>query len=217
MSTRSTLKQPDKEFIAFANDFYAQVDDHQILWGLDADRVKKLETYTRLATNAYNANNTPSTRNHLTSVTKKQTFGELKQFLSLFIDSLEGNEDVTDEHLADMHLRPRRQPAHKPLPVPTEAPLLISSQQHDEITIYVTRSEQGQPAHGVQLQPYHGFKLRWKFEDEDEWHVEMSTRLHYTIFFDTKDETRRVSITVAWMNPRLQEGPWTQPISMVVG
>ncbi|MDR3140919.1 MAG: hypothetical protein LBU37_04230 [Tannerellaceae bacterium] len=217
MNRRSTLKQSDKEFIAFANDFYTQVNDHQINWKLDAERVKKLEMHTRLATNAYIANNTPSTRNHLTSVEKKLTFGELKHFLSLFIDALEGNEEVTDENLADMHLRPRTQPAHKPLPVPTEAPLLRFSQQHDEITVYVTRSEQGQPAHGVQLKPYHGFKLRWKFEEEADWHVEISTRLHHTIFFDAKDETRRVTISAAWINPRLQEGPWAPSIGMVVG
>jgi hypothetical protein len=217
MAQRSTLKLPDKEFVAFANDFYTQVDDHQVSWLLNADRVKKLETLTRLATNAYNANLSPSTRNHLTSVEKKQTFAELKHFLSLFIDALEGNEEVTDENLADMHLRPRVQPVHKPLPVPTETPLLQTSQQHDEITVYVTRSEQGQPAKGVQLKPYHGFKLRWKFEDEEEWHTELTTRLHQTLFFEAADERRKVSIAAAWINPRLKEGPWTLPVSMVVG
>jgi hypothetical protein len=217
MSQNSTLRQPDAQFVAFIKDFYDYVEGHQVSWGLNDNLVKQLKSLTGSATHFYEKNMAPSTRNHLTAVDKKHAFGELKHFLSLFINALEGNPEVTDEDLDEMGLRPRIQPVHKPLPVPTEAPLIETDQQHDEITIYVTRIERGQPAHGAQLKPYHGFKLRWRFEDETEWHAELSTRLHYTIFFDAKDETRRVIITAAWVNPRLQEGPWTLPINMVVG
>jgi hypothetical protein len=216
MSQKSTLKKTDAQFIAFANDFYNQVLDHQIDWHIDENRIKELKRLTTAATNAYNDNMKPSTRNHLTSVAKKQLFGELKHFLSLFIDFLEGNEGVSDESLAEMNLRPRTHPVRQPLPVPSEVPLIETMQQHDEITVYVTRIEHGQPSQGVQLKPYHGFKLRWKFEDETDWHVEVSTRLHYTLFFEAADESRRVVLSAAWINPRLQEGPWTVLINVVI-
>jgi hypothetical protein len=217
MSQNSTLRQPDADFIAFVLDLYDQVIDRQLDWKLEPDQILSLGNLKRAAVEAYDENKAPSTRNHRTSVAKKEAFGNLKHFLGILINSLEANPNVSDADLADMHLRPRIQPVHKPLPVPTEMPLIQTSQQHDEITIYVTRSEQGQPAHGVQLKPYHGFKLRWKFEDEKDFHYEVTTRVHYTLFFDAEDETRRVSIAVAWVNPRLQEGPWTLPVSMVVG
>jgi hypothetical protein len=50
------------------------------------------------------------------------------------------------------------------------------------------------------------FKLRWRFECETAYHTEVSECLHYTIRFDRTDETRRVEISAAWINPLLEEG-----------
>jgi hypothetical protein len=150
-------------------------------------------------------------------VEKNRAFGELKHFLSLFINYLEGNEMVPDDGLKDMHLRPRTPAGRQPLPVPVEAPMVTVARQHDELTVYVTRIEHGQPADGVQLKPYHGFKLRWKFEDETKWRFELSTRLHYILYFDRKDEGRRVILSVAWVNTRLHEGPWTEDMPQMIG
>jgi hypothetical protein len=216
MKTTNYFKLPDAEFLAFAYSIYSQCDDNETKWKLDSQRMVEFGSLRGNADSTYKLNSDLSERNHLTAVQKNKAFGELKSFLSLFINYLEGNESVPDDALESMHLRPRKYPARHPLPVPTEVPLIETTQQHDEITIYVTRIEHGQPAQGVQLKPYHGFKLKWKFEDEEDWHVELSTRLHYTIFFDVKDEARRIIATVAWVNPRLQEGPWCLPINLVI-
>ncbi|MDR1161527.1 MAG: hypothetical protein LBK45_04220 [Tannerellaceae bacterium] len=217
MAKTGSLKLPDKDFLAFAINIHKQSDDHLVDWSLDEARVKRLKGIITNAQTAYNENLNPVTRNQVTVNKKNLEFGELKHFLSLFINYLESEEEVPEEGLALMHLRPRSHPAYQPLPVPAEAPLIETTVQHDEITVYVTRMEHGQPAQGVQLQPYHGFMLKWKFEEEADWHIEISTRLHHTLFFDAKDEARRVILAVAWINPRLQEGPWTDSITKVVG
>jgi hypothetical protein len=214
---RSILKQPDKQFIAFLTAFCTYVDDHEMEWFIEDRRVKQLHALANAAIKAYNTNLDPYQSNHFTATDKKHAFAELKNFLGIFIDSLEGNPDVSDKELDDMKLRPRKQPAHQPLPIPAEVPLMETIQQHHEITVYVTRMELGQPAHGEQLRPFHGFKLRWKFEDETHWHFEISTRLHHTIYFEAADEAHRVTLAVAWINPRLQEGPWTINQTLVIG
>ncbi|MDR2764569.1 MAG: hypothetical protein LBB90_06015 [Tannerella sp.] len=88
---------------------------------------------------------------------------------------------------------------------------------HDEMTVYAARPEQGHPDGSVAPVHYHGFTLRYRMEDEKEYRTVVSTRLHHTLFFEREDEGRRVCFTAAWMNPRLEPGPWSGEISEVVG
>ncbi|MDR0348619.1 MAG: hypothetical protein LBH90_03890, partial [Tannerella sp.] len=83
---------------------------------------------------------------------------------------------------------------HEPKPRPTEAPVLKTVKQHDEITAYVSQAEHGHPTQSATQKGYVGFKLRWRFEGETAYHIEVSTRLHCTVFFDRVDETKRVEM-----------------------
>ncbi|MDR0614189.1 MAG: hypothetical protein LBG45_12150 [Dysgonamonadaceae bacterium] len=89
--------------------------------------------------------------------------------------------------------------------------------QHDEMTVYVTQTELGHPTQSTKKKSYFDFKLRWRFEGETYYRTEVSTRLHITLHFNREDETRRVIIAAAWINPRLQEGPWSADITEIVG
>jgi hypothetical protein len=83
--------------------------------------------------------------------------------------------------------------------------------------VYVTRSELGHPTQTTKRESYAGFKLRWRFEGETAYHTEISTRLYYTLLFEQADETKRIFLSAAWMNPRLEEGPWSEEFSEIVG
>ncbi|MDR3140311.1 MAG: hypothetical protein LBU37_01060 [Tannerellaceae bacterium] len=216
MRQASIFNQADRKFLAFAGDIYNQCSEHTASWFVDGTRLTKLKGLLDRAWEAYQANMNRATRNHITSVAKNSALGELKHFISLFIDYLIGNEAVPDKALADMNLRPRRRVARRPLPIPTEAPLLSARIQYGEITVYATRSEHGQPTQGVQRRPYHGFKIRWKFDGEEAWRIELSTRLRHTLYFDDKDKGRFILLSIAWVNPRMQEGPWSASISQVI-
>jgi hypothetical protein len=217
MARESKMKLPDKDFIAYASTINSQCTEHSTEWGLDAARLSTLSTLTVNANTAYEANSDKAKRNLITSTNKKTAFGELKHFLPLFIDYLEGNLTVPDEALEVMGLRPRTHHVHEPLPRPAEAPVLAVIKQHDEMTAYVSRAELGHPTQSEKRKGYHGFKLRWRFEDETAFHIELSTRLHYTVHFDRADETKRVIMSAAWINPRLEEGPWSDDITEIVG
>jgi hypothetical protein len=142
----------------------------------------------------------------------------LKNFLGTYINFLEGNLHVPDEALALMGLRPRVHHASQPLPVPGESPVLSVVRQHDELTVYVAQPEHDHPNTTVApRKKYYGFNLRWKFEGDAEYRHVVSTRLHVTLYFEQADETRRVILSAAWVNPRLQPGPWSDDISEVIG
>jgi hypothetical protein len=217
MPTRSKSSLPDEQFIGYANTINDQCTTHSSEWNIDSARLSTLNTLTTNANHTYEANRDRSTRNLVTSTNKKTAFGELKHFLSLFVDYLEGNLSVPDSALAIMGLRPRTHHASLPKNRPEEAPVLEVMKQHDEMTAYVSRRELGHPTQSVTRPKYHGFKLRWKFEDETSYRTEVSTRLHHTIHFDRTDETKRVVMAAAWMNARLEEGPWSEDVVEIVG
>jgi hypothetical protein len=148
---------------------------------------------------------------------KNAAFRELKSFLGLFIDFLEGNLYVPDEALTIMGLRMRHRPAHHPYPVPTESPELLITRRHDELTIRVTRPAHNHPLHHAARRGYAGFKLRWRYEDSSEEHIELSTRLTHTLLFPRDAECKRIILSAAWVNPRLEAGPWSADITEVIG
>jgi hypothetical protein len=41
--------------------------------------------------------------------------------------------------------------------------------------------------------------------------------LHCPLHFDREDETKQVLPSVAWVNPRLEEGLWTEDLVEIVG
>jgi hypothetical protein len=59
--------------------------------------------------------------------------------------------------------------------------------------------------------------LRYKKEGDADYKTVVSTRLHHTLFFERDDEGKRVTLSAAWVNPRLEAGPWSDEISEVIG
>ncbi|MDR0614328.1 MAG: hypothetical protein LBG45_12870 [Dysgonamonadaceae bacterium] len=217
MHRGSSFDQPDGQFLAHANTVNDQCKEHAVEWKLDSERLASLNLLITNANAAYADNSDTATRNLITSTNKKTAFGELKHFLSLFVDYLEGTLSVPDEALAVMGLRPRTHHASQPQSTADDAPMLKVVKKHDEMTVYVAQTELGHPTQSTKKKKYFGFKLRWRFEGETFYRTEVSTRLHFTLHFDREDETKRVIIAAAWINSRLEEGPWSEDVTEVVG
>jgi hypothetical protein len=83
--------------------------------------------------------------------------------------------------------------------------------------VYVARPEHDQPTSGIAPHQYHSFMVRYKFEGDADYKTVVSTRLHHTLFFGRDDEGKRVTLSAAWVNPRLEPGPWSDDISEVIG
>jgi hypothetical protein len=213
----STLQQPDEKFLEIAENINAQSTLHSSEWQLDSEQVSTLQTLTTTARAAYTANNNLATGTRLTSEAKKTAFSKLKKFLGTYIDYLEGNTRVPDEALAVMKLRPRHRHSSERIPPPSETPALKVVRQHDELTVYASRARFGHPTSTVAPDHIGGIKVRWKFEGEDTYRIVVSTRLNCTIFFDSKDESRRIVLSAAFVNPRLEEGPWSVDTTEVIG
>jgi hypothetical protein len=156
-------------------------------------------------------------KNKNTAALKRETFAELRVFLSTYVYVLLANTNVPDEAIDGMGLPPRKHHFHGPLPEPDEAPeqTAIVGQHHD-VTVYVAVAILGQPVEYLAKKGYHGFIIRYRREDETEWRERYSTRLHLTLYFDAEDQGKNLHIIVAWINPRLQHGPWSdETVTMI--
>lgn len=218
MYRRSTLNKPDADFIALANSILQQCMEHAEEWILDASRLSELNVLITKANTAYELNGNPAERNRSTAAVKQAAFKELKHFLSRFINYLEITLTVPDTAIQGMGLRPRKRHFHEPLPLPAQKPVITTTSIHKQITVRVARPVHDHATHGMRPPKYYGFKLRWRFEGEDEafCRSELSTRLHYILHFDGKDEGRRIILAAAWINPRLESGPWSRDVTEIV-
>jgi hypothetical protein len=213
---KSSLEKPDEQFLADATTINALCNQNASEWYIDPDRLKDFNSFLGNAQSAYTLNNNKATKNAITSANKKAAFGELKHFMGSFINYLEVNTYVPDEALAYMGLRSREHHAHQPLPRPKEEIVISVKKQHDEMTIYAAIPEQDHPTAGVGPVKHHGFVIRYREEGKEDKLV-VSTRLHHTLFFEREDEGKRIFISAAWVNPRLETGPWSDEISEIIG
>jgi hypothetical protein len=216
-NSHGTLHKPDAEFLAQANNISEQCRAHAPEWNIFPAQVDEFEMRVHDANIAYENNNKVATKNATTSVQKKAAFGELKHLEGIFINALEGNTRVPDTALELMGLRPRQPHGHHPLPRPTDPLVLSIRKQHDEITVYAARPEHDQPTAGVGPTHYHGFALRIRHDGEDTCQTVISTRLHHTLFFERADEGKRIFLSAAWVNPRLEPGPWCEELPEIIG
>jgi hypothetical protein len=116
-----------------------------------------------------------------------------------------------------MELRPRTHTASHPLPPPTEFPVLVVEKHNDEITVYVHKIEHDHPTETLAPGRYHGFILRYSVEGDPTEHTEVSSRLHHTLYFERTDEGKKITMSAAWVNSRLQPGPFCKEHAEIIG
>jgi hypothetical protein len=212
-----TIPTKDADFVAFVRNLDADCSSHAPAWNLDMTQVATLNQLSRAAESAYNANKNPETSNRLSAANKRGSFLELKVFLSTFIPTLVANKSISESELEAMGLPSRIHHFHEALPVPTDAPETTAVVgQHHDITVYVAIPQHGHPSEFLKKKEYHGFVVRYRKEGESEWHEEHTTRLHQILLFDNEDEGKHLILTTAWINPRIEHGPWSDEIRVLI-
>jgi hypothetical protein len=192
------IPRKDAEFIAWAKTIYQDCSEHADIWQLDMTVVNQLNDLIQTADSAYQHNTNLELRNRASTSLKGATFTALRSFLSMFINTLEGNPNVPDEAIESMGLRPRHQHSHQPIPVPTEAPMLMAVVgQHHEVTVYVSTLQHGHPTEHLKDERYTGFILKYLVDGETQWQSVVSTKLHYMLIFTDAEEGKHIRLQAA--------------------
>jgi hypothetical protein len=116
-----------------------------------------------------------------------------------------------------MGLPSRQHHRRQPLPPPTESLTLQAASLHPlELQASVRLPSYGHPLHSQTRKAYHGFTLRYRKADDAEWQQVYTTRLRLRLTLDASYGGRSVTLTAAWINPRLQHGPWSNEVEVLV-
>jgi hypothetical protein len=207
----------DGEFIAWAQNIRSESEKNEAAWNLLHDDVTELVDLEGEATAAYIADQNPETKNRQTNKRKQRAFTDLKRFMSRYTNAMEYNKLVPDDAIEAMGLRPRSHHAHEPDPIPAESPALtIVSGRHHDMHIYASVPQLGHVTEYLKQKGYYGIIVRTRKDGEEHWHEEYSTSLHVTKIFDAEDESKYLTVAIAWINPRIQHGPWSDEIRALI-
>ncbi|MDR2756800.1 MAG: hypothetical protein LBC20_13945 [Planctomycetaceae bacterium] len=211
------MPRKDVEFIAWAKTIYRDCETNAVIWGIDSEQLAQFADLVELADKAFQTNSNREQRNKASVYAKNAAYGNLKRFLQTFINILEGNLKIPDAAITSMGLRPRHRTAYQPIPVPTDTPVItVIVGQHNEIAVYASTLQHGHPAEFLKNEKYAGFLLKYRFEDAPQWQFVISTRLHYTLLFNDSDKGKYLLLQGAWLNPRMQNGPWSEEVRELI-
>jgi hypothetical protein len=206
--------ETDAGFIAWAETIRRTCTQNVGMWNLDPMLLNQFSMLYDAAETKYHINTNKDLQNRVTVNAKNAAFAALKSFLSAYVNVLEGNLNIPDEAISDMALRPRHPGAHQPIGIPTEAPVLVVVVgQHHDVTTYVSTLQHGHPTEYLKDGKYAGFILKYLIEGETEWQTVISTKLHHTLIFTDAEEGKHITLKAAWVNPRMQNGPWSEEVT----
>ncbi|MDR2114841.1 MAG: hypothetical protein LBP87_00510 [Planctomycetaceae bacterium] len=207
----------DGEFVAWARTIYKDCSENAAIWELDRTQITQFLDLLNTAETAFQANSHLDLRNKVSVIAKNTALLNLKQFLRTFTKLLEGNLKIPDNAIKSMGLRPRQQAAHQPIPIPDDVPVLTAVVgQHHELTVYASTLQHGHPTDHVQTGKYAGFILKYRIEDDPQWQIVLSTKLHHQLLFTETEKRKNIILQAAWLNPRMQNGPWSEEIKELI-
>jgi hypothetical protein len=94
--------------------------------------------------------------------------------------------------------------------------LSIINNAPGEIKAFVTVEQHGHPVSSLSELGYGGFVLLYLVEGETNWFKVFSTSLHTVVKFTEEQRGKRVTCFAAWVNPRLEEGPHSEEVIVIV-
>ncbi|MDR0609757.1 MAG: hypothetical protein LBG58_06580 [Planctomycetaceae bacterium] len=207
----------DADFLAWAKTIYKYCEDNVMEWQLDMTLLGRFGVLLDTADDKFRKNSDKSTKNRESVLEKNAAFAALKAFLQLYTNLLEGNENIPDQSIEEMGLHPRHRSAPHPHPVPTENPVLVAlTLHHYEVDTYASTLQHGHPTEFLSDETYGGYMLRYKLEGDTEWKTVISTKLHYTLVFTEEEVGKRITLQAAWVNTRMQPGPWSDEVFEII-
>jgi hypothetical protein len=207
----------DAEFLGWGLNISDQCVANAGTWKLPNGDVQTLKNLADAAQKAYGENMNPEYANHHTAVAKDVAFKALADFLSAYTPTLAMNTNVTDDELEGMGLPSRVHHAHEPIEPPKESPnVVVTVGEHLQVGVAASIPQEGHPSRYVRKGKYHGILLGHLIEGEKEWRYEQHTRIRVTLKFEEAQAGKHVTVKAAWINPRLEAGPWCKEITVII-
>jgi hypothetical protein len=217
MPNSSSLRKKDKDFVPFAKGILYSCEENRVNWELKSADIRKLRVLVTKADAAYAANSLAATKNKNTVDAKKAIFKELKLFLRWFIDSLVVNLKVPEEALKSMGLRSREHTHHRRIGILKDDISLRVKRSHRQLDLYASVPAESKSTQSSGAKHRSGYLIRRYFKGEEANVVqEISPTLHHVFRYGMEDVGKTMVVTIAWVNPSLQPGKWSEEYEIVL-
>jgi hypothetical protein len=210
-----TIPKRDKDCLAFAKNLLAKCTENAPNWDITAADLQEFKDLLDPADKAVDANANLQTRNKESTAHKNGAMKLLVDNLRAWVRWLRANKKISNSELAEMGLQLRDYHHHAPKPRPNETAVLTARVTHLAIKVFASVPQGSHPTQHVTRPGYHGLYIRWRAEG-GEWMNMNTTRTTATLKFAPEQVGKIVEIIAAWVNPRLQPGPWGESIRVLV-
>jgi hypothetical protein len=205
------IPRKDRELVPYAREIESQCRMNLApgLWNIDVAALDRLAALVAGAESALEANAARETKNHFTVVHQQEACRALHRELGVFINYLLGNPRVPDFQINAMGIRPRHRTARSPLPPPREAPVLsVFTGRPRMATLFLSDNQAGHPTEFLTSSPRRAAHVQYRLAGAAEWENLHLTRKRHILELGQEASGRYLQVRAAWLNPRLQAGPW---------
>ena len=211
-----TIPRKDNECLGFARNLLKTCTDNATAWGISNAELQEFKGLLDPAEETVNANKNLQARNKESTARKNAAMRALLVYMRALILLLRANKKVSEADLRAMGLPSRECHYHAPKPAPNEKAVLHARVMRFAIKVSASVPQTGHPSESVTRPGYHGLLVRSRVEGED-WREVYTTRVTATLKFTPEQVGKCVEILAAWINPRLEPGPWGETIRVIVG
>jgi hypothetical protein len=208
---------PDSEFLAMAHGVCVECEKNKELWELREQPLARLKTLYEEARANYEANCDWATKNSTTSSNKRFSFNDLKRYLIRYTEILRLTLSVPDSALQAMGLGSRECVKRGPIPQPTDRIVIFFSGVGFLVLARAVLPATVFPADPVETRLHYGFVRKIRIEGKEAEMLVTSRLLTSTLYFEEGDAGKEAFVSAAWVNPKMETGPWSEEVGFVIG
>jgi hypothetical protein len=212
----SPTKLPDAEYLNYVRNIVDQCLDHAAQWKIGENELAKVEVLLEKAVLAYKANTELTTKNRATAKAKKYAFQALKEAMNWFITYLVQNLSVPDQALDEMKIRARHHHA-SPAPAPTQKGNVKHSVRGAKHRFSLNLQTDNQ-TRKVSVDPNGTGGTEWRFRYKGETNIDTKRSSKSSILTEFKEEDwgKIIEVSARWVNSKLEPGPWSDWIEVII-
>ena len=216
MAAIRALPDTDAKLLAWVNNFKTIITATPTTYGLSAAQATSFGTLVTNFSTALAACD-PGVRNKSSTATKNSCRDLLKKSARELSSIITGQPNVTDSQRYALGLNVRAIP--QPVPPPSNQPLIevvsvIGRKVSLRFKSTATIGKRGRPAGTIGLQVYSMVGTQFTENPADWTFCGTTSKVYFDVEFPASVEAgSQVFFVASWVNPRLQTGPASNPVS----
>ena len=223
-----SVPRGNKAYLEYVGNILETVRPNMTAWEISTTRFKRVENPYLNTVKSYDKNAAKATRGDKSAIDLHDDMKKLRPIVAVFVIFLRGNTNIPDDMLAVMNIPPRLRTYHQAQPAPDDdAVFEVRRVAHLLYQILMQSLAAGHPRQTMtDRRRHYGYRFEYIIIDHaapipdietiTNWEFLEFTKLRNNITFPQAAEGKRLIGRAAWINNRLQPGPWSEPVNITL-